>query len=119
MKLNVIARSEVKAPLRSRDEAIPKSKGLLQDAFALFSCVLRNDVLTVVIIFLISLLPQKSFAQQNPPPPDIEDKQQETLEKLPSKTTRHLDYDNVIDLANMLHRHPINLNKASKQDFRH
>jgi len=83
----------------------------------------RNDALTFFLCLILFFLSQFSFAQEipyPPPPPQqqIEDKQQETLEQITEQNeNQKLDYDNIIDLANTLHRHPINLNKATAQDL--
>jgi len=94
-----------------------KTWRLLQNAFALCDGnILRNASLFAICAFIF-LSPLNAFAQQ-PLPTENEDKQQDALEQLTEQDeARHLDYENIIDLTAMLQRHPINLNKATKQDL--
>src|SRR4029077_16091158 len=77
----------------------------------------RNDVLTFLFITLIFLFPKISFSQIDTSQA-TQEKQDDLLEQLTENgENQTLDYDDIVDLQNSLTKHPINLNKASKEDF--
>lgn len=122
----VIARKNAKAFAVSSDEAIPFSRPLLRDTHNIIQrFVTGNDVFILMACLAIFLFPFKVLAQeqqqQQPQqlPQEAQDKQEEALEQLTEQDeNQRLDYDNLVDLANILSRHPINLNKADQNDFR-
>src|ERR1043165_8271016 len=74
-------------------------------------------ILLSIILFLVFFLPKTSFSQIDTSQA-VQEKQDDLLEHLTENgENQTLDYDDIVDLQNSLSKHPINLNKASKEDF--
>ncbi|MEO5675516.1 MAG: hypothetical protein ABIQ74_12810 [Chitinophagales bacterium] len=101
----------------------PKKMLLLRSAGFRFipSAVKQFPSLSAGLFFLLTaliVLPRASFSQIDTTHM-IEQKQDDLLEQITENgEDQNLDYDNIIDLEHSLSRHPINLNKAIKEDFR-
>ncbi|HYV93989.1 MAG TPA: helix-hairpin-helix domain-containing protein [Chitinophagales bacterium] len=71
----------------------------------------------MLLTFLIFLFPKTAFSQIDTSQ-KVQEKQDELLEQITENgENQALDYENLVDLENTLSKHPINLNKASKEDF--
>ncbi|MCY7409791.1 MAG: helix-hairpin-helix domain-containing protein, partial [Chitinophagales bacterium] len=89
----------------------------MQHRFHFYNSSIKFFVFLLAIT-LSFLSPKKTFAQNTPPTQDDFQKQQQILEDNTERDeNQKFDYENLVDLISILQKHPVNLNKASREDF--
>jgi DNA uptake protein ComE-like DNA-binding protein len=85
----------------------------------------RFELFILITCFFVFGTLHQSIAQEEPKqqqqqlPQETQEKQEEALEQLSGQDeTQRLDYDNLVDLATLLSRHPLNLNRVDQSDLR-
>lgn len=97
------------APLRLRGNIFSPQRRRGAEGFYKF---------TFWLVLIIILLSQRAFSQIDTLQ-EGQQKSEELLERITENgENQNFDYENLVDLQVILRKHPINLNKAIKEDFR-